>query len=117
MAVNFSPDQVAFGDLPGYGAWDTAHYREHLQFVQLLAAQATPFLLADYDLAAMLTDRNRRGDALVLHAAAHNVLSQQTGISTLDFSGFDLENQGDFYSFLGYHAQTHAQLRQAFGIS
>lgn len=115
--ANFSPDHVTFGDLPGYGTWDTGHYREHLQFVQLLAGQATPFLLADYDFSAMLTDRNRLRDALILHQASHNVLSQQTGISALDFSGFDLQNPDDFYSFLGYHSESHRQLRQAFGIS
>jgi hypothetical protein len=114
---NFNPDQVTFKDVPGYGAWDTGHWREHIQFVQVLAAQTPPILLADYDFSALLGNSGGDRNAVVQsHQVVHSILSQITGITAVDFSEFNLDGGDDFYSFLGYHATTHQQLRQALGI-
>jgi hypothetical protein len=43
-------------------------------------------------------------------------LSSIAGITSVDFTQFDLSKQDDFYNFLGYHQTTHQQLRQFFGI-
>ena len=51
----FQPDQVTFNDGPGLGMWDDNHYREHQQFVQVLAGQTPPVLLDNYDFLQMLT--------------------------------------------------------------
>ena len=56
----FAPDQVTFQDGPGMGAWDDSHYREHLQFVQVLAGKTPPVLLPDYDFIQMLTAGSSR---------------------------------------------------------
>lgn len=114
---NFAPDQVTFKDVPGYGMWDTGHYREHLQFVQVLAGSVPPILLSNYDFSSMLTGGGAQKSIAQTHQAAHDLLSQITGITAVDFSAFDLQNDQDFYSFLSYHSTTHAQLRQALGIS
>ena len=46
---NFSPDQVSFGDVAGMGAWDVAHMREHIQFIQVLSQQTPAIVLPDFD--------------------------------------------------------------------
>ena len=112
----FAPDQCTFNDIPGMAMWDDNHYREHLQFVQVLAAASPPILLADYDLLRMLTAHEGRGAVIESHNTAHTLLRQITGVSGVDYSQFDLSNSGDFYSFTGYHATEHAAIRQALGI-
>jgi hypothetical protein len=113
---NFAPDQVTFGDVPGLGDWDIAHYREHQQFVQVLAEQTPPILLDNYDLMQMLTAGGERSAALESHNVVHTLLRQITGVGGTDYSQFNYDSEDDFYSFLGYHSTEHQQLRQALGI-
>lgn len=113
----FSPDQVTFKDGPGYGAWDDSHYREHLQFVQILAGQTPAVLLPDYDFIQMLTAGGSRGSIFTTHAAAHVQLRQATGVAGVDYTEFNLDQEDDFYNFTGYHATEHAALRAALGIT
>lgn len=112
----FSPDLVTFKDFPGYGYWDTGHHREHQQFVTVLAGQTPAILLDNFDFLQMLTSGNARKQILESHQVAHQLLSQAIGTTAVDFTGFDLDNDQDFYSFLGYHSQTHAQIRASLGI-
>jgi hypothetical protein len=112
----FTPDQVTFGDVPGLGAWDIGHAREHLQFVQVLAQQVPAILLPAFDLFNLLTAGPARPAQVQAHQQAHALLSGALGITGTDFSQYNLDDQGDFYSFLAYHAQTHAAIRQALGI-
>ncbi len=112
----FSPDTCTFKDVPGYGLWDTGHWREHIQFVQVLAAQVPPILLPDYDLSTLLNGADARKSIALSHQSVHDLLSGITGTTAVDFADFDLDKSEDFYSFLGYHAQTHAQIRQFLGI-
>jgi hypothetical protein len=109
---------VLFNDRVGYAAWDIGHFREHQDFIQALAGQTPPVLLPDYDLMSLLAaDKDSRRYQVDSHQATHALLSSLTGVSSPDFTGFDLDNDQDFYAFLGYHAQTHAQLRQALGVT
>ena len=98
------------------GAWDTSHYREHIQFVQVLAAEATPIIMDNYDLSALLTAGSARSSVLQSHSDAHNLLRQIAGVTGVDYTEFNLDQERDFYDFLGYHATEHAQIRQALGI-
>lgn len=113
----FAPDQVNFGDLPGYGAWDIAHAREHIQFVQVLAGQSPPVLIPDFDLLAFLASGAARRSIVLSHAQSHNLLRAALGITGVDLSAVDMDNQDDFSSWIGYHLQEHSQIRQALGIS
>lgn len=113
----FAPDQVTFQDIPGLGTWDTGHHREHQQFVQVLSEQTPAILLANYDFLQMLTAGNARRSILETHMEAHNLLRQITSISGVDYSQFNLDNDLDFYDFLGYHSTEHQQLRAALGIT
>lgn len=113
----FQPDVCTFKDDVGMGFWDISHYREHLQFVQVLGGQTPPILLPDYDLSQMLTAGALRRQIVDSHREAHALLDAVLGITELDYSQFDLDSEDDFYSFLGYHSTGHAAIRQALGIS
>ena len=113
---NFQPDTCTFQDIIGMGAWDIGHDREHLQFVQMASAMTPPIVLPAYDLLNVLTSHQTQRAQLEAHQSAHSLLSQIAGITSLDFTQFDLTKQDDFYNFLGYHQTSHQQLRQFFGI-
>jgi hypothetical protein len=113
----FQPDQVTFKDLAGYGAWDIGHGREHLQFLQVLAAQTPPIVLPDFDLLSFLTSGSSQRSMIQSHAQAHVLLDAALGITTIDLSEVNLDDENDFYNFMGYHATVHAVERQALGIT
>jgi hypothetical protein len=113
----FAPDQCEFGDVPGYGIFDIAHWREHIQFVTMFAAQSPQMLIPNPDFGAILSGGGIMRESLDQHQVVHNLLRQATGVSGVDFTDFDLTQQTDFYSFLGYHAQEHAQIRQVLGLT
>lgn len=113
----FQPDQVTFGDMPGYGAWDLGHGREHIQFVQKLSAQSPPVLLSDFDLLSLLTSGQSRRSQVDSHQQAHALLNGFLGLTSIDFSQVNLDDQNDFLNWMGYHSQTHAQIRAALGLT
>ena len=113
----FSPDQVAFGDFPGYGAWDVGHAREHLQFVQVLAGQSPPFNMPDYNMLVFLGAGNARPSIVQSHSDAHRILHAQLGITAVDLSAVNLDEPNSFYDWTGLHATYHAQIRQILGIT
>jgi hypothetical protein len=113
---NFQPDQVAFQDMPGYGAWDIGHYREHHQFIQVFAAQSPAVLIPDFDFLQFLTAGQARASILQTHAQAHVALRAALGITGNDLSVVNLDAQDDFYNWLGIHATEHAQMRQVLGV-
>jgi hypothetical protein len=112
----FQPDQCTFNDGPGLGQWDDSHHREHQQFVEVLAQQVPAVLIPNYDFLQFLTSGNAQRSIADSHQKAHDQLGGILGITATDFSDYDLSKQDDFYNFLGYHATTHAQIRQALGI-
>lgn len=112
--AQFSPDQCSFGDIPGYGTWDINHGREHIQFIQALAVQG--IVLPDPDLLALLTAGQARSSQVQSHYTQHQLLRQATGVQGVDLSQVNLDDAGDFYNWLGYHATEHQQLRAALGL-
>lgn len=113
----FSPDLANFGDIPGYGAWDVGHGREHIQFVQVLAQQTPPVLIPDFDLLSLLTSGQAKRSMLESHQSAHDLLRQITGVKGVDLSEVNLDNQDEFNNWMGYHQTEHQLLRQALGIT
>ena len=112
----FAPDQCGFGDPVGYGAFDMGHYREHLQFIQVLAQRVPAVLIPDHDFSAFLTGGSAKTSAVLAHGQVHVLLGAALGITSVDFSGFNLDDQSNFYDFLGDHAGTHAEIRKQLGI-
>jgi len=112
----FSPDLTSFNDIAGYGAFDVGHYREHLQFVQVLAQQTPAILIPDFDFLTFLTAGQARRSVLDTHQNSHALLRQVTGVQGVDLSQFDLDKEDQFNDWLGYHQTEHAQIRQVLGI-
>lgn len=113
----FQPDQVTFHDIPGYGAWDVGHGREHLQFVATMA-QSTPSIeIPAFDMMVFLSAGNARKSILQTHAQVHNILRGALGVQGVDLSEVNLDQMDDFYVWLGVHAQEHANIRAALGIT
>ncbi len=113
----FSPDQVAFDDAPGYGAWDIGHAREHIQFVQVLAAQSPSIEIPDYNMLSFFTAGSARGSIAQSHSDVHNLLRGALGITGVDLSVLDFKDQASFYDWLAYHSAEHAQIRQIIGLT
>jgi len=113
--TDFAPDQVGFGDLPGYGDWQDGHHREHLAFADAFAIQSVPVLIPPYDFLSFLTNPTPAniGD----HQSIHALINARLGLTSIDFGQLDLTNEDDFYSWLGYHATAHQQIRQALGLT
>jgi len=114
----FAPDQCEFGDQAGYGIVDIGHWREHIQLVQLFWAQSPSIVIPNPDFGAILSggpSNLRRG--LDLHQTVHTLLRQFTGVPGVDYTDFRLDQETDFYSFMGYHAGEHAAIRQVLGIT
>jgi putative alpha-1,2-mannosidase len=112
----FTPDQVTFNDLPGYGAWDIGHGREHLQFVQVLSQATPPVNIPAFDLLSFLTAGQARDSILQSHAQHHVLIHAALGITSIDLAAVNLSDENDFYNWTGYHASTHAAIRQALGL-
>ncbi len=112
----FSPDIVNFGDVAGYGAFDIGHAREHMQFVQALATATPAVLIPDFDLMVFLTAAEARPSIVQSHAQAHQLLRGALGLTGSDLSTVNLDNEGEFNDWSGYHRQEHAVIRQALGI-
>ena len=112
----FSPDQCTFQDAAGYGAWDIAHAREHLQFVQVLSQQTPAIVIPDYDFLAFLTSGPSLKSIVQSHSDAHNLLRTILNVSGIDLSEVDLTNSDDFYNWTQYHSTEHAAMRQVLGI-
>jgi hypothetical protein len=113
----FAPDQVDFGDVIGYGAWDTGHGREHLQFVQVSSQANPPVALPAYDLFTLLTIKEVRRDALLAHYQTHLLLRGALGITGVDLSAFNLDDPNSFYDFMAYNRDDHTMIRQQLGIT
>jgi hypothetical protein len=112
----FAPDQCAFKDIAGYGAYDTAHAREHLQFVQTYTLLASEIPIPAYDFQQFLTGGQARQSIMLSHYQTHLLLRAPFGIEGVDLTAFNLDSEDDFYSFLGYHSQEHILIRQQLGI-
>ena len=113
----FAPDQVTFRDIPGYGAWDIGHGREHIQFVQTLAQRVPAVLIPDFPLLSFLNSGPARPSILQSHAQSHVLIRAALGLTGNDLSTVNLDDQNDFYDWTGYHAQEHAAIRQTLGLT
>ena len=111
----FLPDLVEFGDAAGMGQWEVSHYREHLQFVQILGSLSTPVEIPDYPMLSFLTqpDQNLIG----LHSTAHALLRGATGVTGVDLAELDLQEGQGFEDWLNFHRQEHAQIRAVLGLT
>jgi hypothetical protein len=117
MAINFDPDLYLPGDTEGQGYWLMGHYREHRQFVDILAAGTPTVLIPDFPLLEMGDNEARQRVWLETHENAHALLRSFTNVTGTDFALVDLTSADDFNVWMDSHAFEHRLLRAAFGIA
>lgn len=72
--------------------------------------------LPDPDLLSLLTAGNARSSQVQSHYTQHQLLRQALGVQGVDLTQVNLDDPNDFYSFLGYHATEHQEMRLALGL-
>lgn len=113
----FFHDTFLFGDQAAFGLYRQEHWLEHIQFVQIGQAQATPILIPDYDFTSWSDDRGFVRNWLVTHESLHETLRGITGVSGVNLADVDFSKEAEFYTWLDAHRTEHAALRAAFGIT
>jgi hypothetical protein len=114
--VFFSPDQVAPHDAAGFGRWLMGHFYEHKQFITLALALTTPGSIPDYNLKQWDDDPLFVIGWLNAHQTVHAAVRQITGVSGIDLSLVDLNDDDDFLLWQNSHSIEHAQERAFFGV-
>ncbi len=117
MAVIFFNDQVQQGDPEGFGVWLTEHFYEHDRFWHILASQTPPVIIPDWPILDWADDDFHRRQWLDAHGRVHDALREQAGITGIDLSQADFDDEAEFYGWMDMHANEHAQLRQIFGAT
>ena len=77
------------------------------------------------DHALLMTDITRfKTDGSVLETGRYCYMLRRaapswqiTGVTGVDYTQFNLDDENDFYNFTGYHASEHAAIRTALGIT
>jgi hypothetical protein len=113
----FFHDTFLFGDDAAFAQYRQEHWYEHIQFVQIAQALATPILIPDYDLTSWRNTTSFARNWLVTHETLHEDLRNITGVSGINLADVDFSKEDEFYSWLDAHRTEHAQLRTAFGIT
>ena len=113
----FFHDQFLFGDEAGFAQFRQEHWYEHIQFVQIGQAQATPIFIPDYDLTSWDDSLAFATNWLTTHESVHEVLRFYTGVTGINLADVNLANEDEFYEWIDAHRNEHASLRAAFGIT
>ena len=116
MASEFQPTDFVFGDRAGQGLWEIGHYRQHVRYVQFLATQAVPILIADHPMITMGNNDFERKIWLQDHANAHLTLRVYANVTGVDLAAVDFNDRDEFLIWLDSHATEHSLIDQAFGL-
>lgn len=116
MATEFHPTTFIFGDRAGQGQWEIGHYRQHVRYVDFLAAQTVPILLADHPIISMGKNDFQRRIWLQDHANVHVILRTYANITGVDLAAVNFEDGDEFTVWLDSHATEHGLIDQAFGL-
>ena len=117
MSILFQPDEVLPHDPAGWGRWLQGHSLEHAQFVSLAQTTSPPFAIPQYDIFAWSDEPFRVVFWKNSHQQIHQALRNATGLSGIDYSLIDFNDDDAFLLWQGDHAQEHSDLRAYYGIS
>ena len=133
MANFFQLNFVPYGDRPGLGAYETGHFLQHQQYLNILAASG--IILPDYNILQMgpgpegqvrgfLGPGEFLGDNpnefytwLNVHAAIHDLIRAHSNVNGADLSWFDIRSAEEWYLWQQTHAADHAAFDQHFGTT
>lgn len=113
----FTPDYVAPRDPAGWGRWLTGHSLEHFQFVSKSAALTPPITIPEYDILRWSDDPQFVVFWLNVHQQIHLALRQTTGVTGIDLSLLDFNDDEAFEEWLQDHSIEHGDMRSFFGVS
>jgi hypothetical protein len=114
----FLPDQVLPHDPAGFGRWLTGHSLEHTQMSQLVGTVGTPIAnIPLYDILSWSDDPARVVFWLNIHQQIHQALRDQSGVTGIDLSLVDFNDDDDFLVWQLDHSVEHKQLRFAYGLT
>lgn len=117
MSTQFIPNTVAFGDAIGLSEWAVGHYRQHLRYQQVLAAQTPAIVLPDYPLLRVGDDKHEIKFWLDAHETLHELLRPLANITSANLADFDYTKPDFFYEWMDVHNVEHGLLDTAFGVS
>lgn len=117
MTVSFQPDVCLPKDPPGFGAWRTGHFYEHIVLAQKCRALTMPVIVPDYDILSWRDEPQYVQQWLVNHQAMHDQIRFATNVSGIDFSLVDFSDEEQFLGWMDDHAQEHITFRNILGIT
>jgi hypothetical protein len=113
----FQPDEVLPHDPAGWGRWLQGHSLEHAQFVALAQMTNPPFSIPQYDIFGWSDEPFRQVFWKNIHQQIHQSLRNATGLTGIDYSLIDFNDDDSFLLWQSDHAQEHSDLRAYYGIS
>ena len=118
MSTEFFPDTVPPGDPAGFGLWLMGHGRQHLRYVDRLAANMPfPIVIPTFPLFDIGETEFQRRTWLDIHQQTHATLRPYANITGVDLSLVDFEDETAWFQWMDVHAAEHRLIDQAFGFA
>ena len=117
MTTEFDPTDFLPGDRAGQGRWEIGHYRQHQRYLEFLAGQDPPIIIAEQPIITMGNTDLERKIFLNSHQVAHELIRPYANVTGIDLALVDFKNEEEFFVWLDVHASEHALLDQAFGLT
>ena len=123
MVNLFQANIVQYGDRAGLGAYETGHFLQHQQYLNILAQSNVT--MPDYNILRMGSDSDQRflgiNDNEFLawisdHEAIHELLRAQANVTAL-IGGLDPNSPEQWELWQEGHAQEHRQFNAHFGTT
>jgi hypothetical protein len=117
VTTEFRPNLFEFGDVAGSGQWLVGHFRQHLNYNNVLAARTPAVVLAEFPILTMEGGHSGRRSWLNSHENWHELVRPFANVTGIDLSTVNLDNEQQFYEWLDIHNFEHSLLDLAFGIA
>lgn len=118
MSRDFIANTVVFGDIPGLGAWEVGHYRQHLDYNAHLAAKTPPVIIPVFPIFRLVgLTQSEIVFWLDAHENWHEQIRPFANVTGLNLSYFDVRNPDSFYEWQDLHNAEHQLIDQAFGLT
>ena len=117
MTTEFQANLVSFGDQSGLGAWEVGHYRQHLNYNDVLAARSPAVVLPVFPIFNLLgLSKFEIIFWLNFHEKWHELVRPYANVTNIDLSEFDITKPSVWYEWQDLHNAEHAAIDKAFGI-
>ena len=117
MTTEFSVNLVAFGDTAGLGLWLDGHYRQHLRYNAVLAAQVPAVIINVYPILNMGTNEREVRLWLDAHETWHELIRPLANVTGINLANIDFDDVTAWYEWQDVHNSEHRLLDTAFGVA